>query len=146
MRSNGGTPSWLGCPPNKPVSEETFRRIVQQFREWIYPGEQQPFADPLMAMTWYREPDFAPNYRELYELEKELNGGESIRFELLSIWRLARDKNYAKWARDVGVGSETGIGTGTRSCQITFFGMEETTDYFTPAEPASSRQKNRQHG
>jgi len=125
---------WLGCPPNKRVSEETFRWVVQQFREWIYPGKQQPFADPLMVMTWYREPDFSPDYRELHELEKELNGGESIRFELLSIWRLARDKNYAKWARDVGIKnsrSGTGLGTGTRSCQISFFGMEETTDYFT---------------
>ncbi|MFC1713825.1 hypothetical protein ACFL6S_09160 [Candidatus Poribacteria bacterium] len=31
---------WLVCPPNKRVSEETFRWVVQQFREWIYPGKQ----------------------------------------------------------------------------------------------------------
>jgi len=71
-------------------------------------------------MTWYREPDFARNYRALYELEKELNGGKALRFELLSIWRLARDKGYARWAREVG----------TEACQITFFGMERTTDWF----------------
>jgi hypothetical protein len=88
---------WLGCPPNKRVSEETLRWVVQQFKEWVYPGEQEPFANPLNVMTWYREPDFAPNYRELYELEKELSGGKSTRFELLSIWRLARDESYAKW-------------------------------------------------
>ncbi|MBM3240079.1 hypothetical protein FJZ31_27655 [Candidatus Poribacteria bacterium] len=121
---------WLGCPPNRRVSEETFRWVVQQFREWVYQGEQEPFANPLNAMTWYREPDFASNYRELYELEKELNGGKATRFELLSIWRLARDESYAKWAYDVGV-SDKGAGEGTQSCQITFFGMEKTTDYFT---------------
>lgn len=112
---------WLGCPPNKRVSEETFRWVVQRFREWVYPGQQEPFAHPLSVMTWYREPDFAPNYRDLYELEKELNGGTPTRFELLSIWRLARDEGYAKWAREVG----------TQACQISFFGMEKTTDYFT---------------
>jgi hypothetical protein len=108
--------------------------VVQQFKEWVYPGEQEPFFNPVNAMTWYREPDFAPNYRELYELEKELSGCKATRFELLSIWRLARDESYAKWAYDVGV-TDKSIGTsvdeGTRSCQISFFGMEETTDYFT---------------
>ena len=125
---------WLGCPPNKRVSEEMFRWVVQQFKEWVYPGEQEPFANLLNVMTWYREPDFAPNYRELYKLEKELSGGKATRFELLSIWRLARDEGYAKWARDVGV-SDKRLGTnadeGTQSCQISFFGMEKTTDYFT---------------
>ena len=125
---------WLGCPPNKRVSEETFRWVVQQFKEWVYPGEQEPFADPLTVMTWYREPDFAPNYRELHELEKELSGGKATRFELLSIWRLARDKSYAKWAYDAG-DIDKHLGTsadeGTKSCQISFFGMEGTTDYFT---------------
>ena len=132
---------WLGCPPNRRVSEETLRWVIQQFKEWVYPGEQEPFANPLNAMTWYREPDFAPNYRELYELEKELNGGKSIRFELLSIWRLARDESYAKWARDVGISDKClgkSVGEGTQSCQITFFGMEKTTDYFT-RRPGSFR-------
>jgi hypothetical protein len=115
--------------------------VVQQFKEWVYPGEQEPFADPLTVMTWYREPDFAPNYRELYELEKELSGGKRVRFELLSIWRLARDEGYAKWAYDVGVtGKRPGATAdeGTESCQITFFGTEKTTDYFT-RRPGSFR-------
>jgi len=108
--------------------------VVQQFKEWVYPGEQEPFANPLNVMTWYREPDFASNYRELYELEKELSEGKTTRFELLSIWRLARDESYAKWVRDVGVPDKrlgTNADEGTQSCQISFFGMEKTTDYFT---------------
>jgi len=111
---------WLGYPPNKSLSEKIFRWVVQQFREWARPGEYEPFASPLTALTWYREPDFAPNYRELYDLEKEINGGTTPRFELLSIWRLARDESYVTWAYDIG----------TRICQISFFGMEKTTDYF----------------
>ncbi len=63
-----------------------------------------------------------PNYRELWELEKELSDqGAAKRFELLSIWRLAKDKGYAQWARDIG----------TEICQISLFGLKENTDYFT---------------
>jgi hypothetical protein len=112
---------WLGNPPNRRVSEETLRRVVQRFREWARPGESTRFVEKLGVATWYREPDFAPNYRRLWELEQELSDeGEARRFELLSIWRLARDDSYAAWAREIG----------TKACQITFFGLEENTDYF----------------
>ena len=113
---------WLGHPPNRRVPEESLRWVVRQFRDWDPLGRNKQFAKPLTVMTWYREPDFAPNYRELWELEKELSDkGAAKRFELLSIWRLARDKSYAQWARDIG----------TEVCQISFFGLEETNDYFT---------------
>ena len=113
---------WLGHSPNRRVPEDTFRWVVKQFRNWIRPGENKPFAKPLTVMTWYREPDYAPTYRELWDLEKELSDpGAAVRFELLSIWRLARDKSYAQWARDIG----------TEICQISFFGLEQSTDTFT---------------
>lgn len=113
---------WLGNPPNRRVSEETLRRVVDQFRGWVRPGEREPFAAPLVVQTWYREPDYAPNYRELWALEQALSDeGAAVRFEVLSIWRLARDEGYARWARDIG----------TEACQISFFGLEENTDYFT---------------
>jgi len=73
------------------------------------------------AMSWFREPDFHPNYRRLYDPEGELNGQPPKRFELLSIWRLARDDGYAKWAKDVG----------TEACEISFFGTQETNDWFS---------------
>lgn len=120
---------WLGNPPNRRVTEDTLRWVVKQFREWVRPGETEPFARPLVVQTWTREPDFAPNYRELWELEKELSDdGAAVRFDLLSIWRLARDEGYAGWARDVG----------TEVCQISFFGLEENTDHFT-RRPGSFR-------
>jgi hypothetical protein len=112
---------WVGTPPNRRVPEETLRWVAQQFREWRYPGEAQPFIERLIVHSWYREPDFAPNYRELWALEQELSDpGAAMRYELLSSWRLARDEGYARWARDIG----------TEACQITFFGLEETTDFF----------------
>jgi len=112
---------WLGNPPNRRVSRETFRDVVQQFRAWVRPGESQPFTTALGVFTWYREPDFAPDYRALWALEQELSDrGEARRFELLSIWRLAHDEDYARWAREIGA----------EACQISFFGLEENTDYF----------------
>ena len=113
---------WLGHSPNRRVPEDTLRWVVKQFRDWILSRQKQPFAKSLTVMTWYREPDYAPNYRKLWELEKELSDkGVAKRFELLSIWRLARDTDYAQWARDIG----------TEICQISFFGMEQNTDFFT---------------
>jgi len=112
---------WLGHTPNKRIPEETLREVVRAFREWKRPGTSKPFFERLSVATWYREPDFAPNYRRLWELERELcDEGAALRFELLSIWRLARDESYAPWAREIG----------TQTCQISFFGLEETTDWF----------------
>jgi len=75
----------------------------------------------MAVMRWYRELDYAPNYRELWQLEKKLSDpGAAIRHELLSIWRLAKDPGYAQWAREIG----------TEICQLSFFGLQENTDYF----------------
>jgi len=111
---------WLGNPENRRMSEATARDIVAAFRAWTRPGEREPYFRRVGFISWYREPDFSPDYRRLHELERELNGGKATRFELLSIWRLARDEGYAGWAREVG----------TEVCQVSFFGMEETTDWF----------------
>ncbi|NLG50055.1 MAG: radical SAM protein [Chloroflexi bacterium] len=117
---------WLGNPPNRRMSIETLQWVAQQFRAWAPSGqsapcgERAPFFQPLTVSTWFREPDFADDYRRFYELERELGDGEPARFELLSIWRLAHDEGYARWARDIG----------TEACQITFFGLERNTDYF----------------
>ena len=66
-----------------------------------------------------REPDYGDDYRALYALEAELSDGPPERFELLSIWRLARDPAYAAWAREIG----------TTACQISFFGVGATQDW-----------------
>lgn len=111
---------WAGVTPNARLAMNDLREVHERFRSYTRRGEREPFFRRVRVLSWYREPDFPPNYRDLYALERELNGGESVRHELLSIWRLARDESYAQWAREIG----------TEKCQITFFGGEATTDYF----------------
>ena len=111
---------WLYATPNGRVAEQEVRWVADQFRTWSHLDHAGPWFTGLTVQTWYREPDFAPEYSELYELERELSDGDPVRYELLSVWRLPRDDAYAPWARDVG----------TEICQLTFFGMEETTDWF----------------
>jgi len=77
-------------------------------------------VESLSVSSWFREPDYSDDYRCLYKLEDELSDGKPERHELLSVWRLARDRGYASWARSVG----------PDTCQISFFGMEATTDWF----------------
>lgn len=112
---------WLGHHPNRKAPIEDLKWVVDQFREWSRPGESKPFFEKLGVMTWFREPDYAHNHRELWQLEKDLSDeGAAKRFQLLSIWRLARDESYAAWAK----------AQGTNVCQITLFGMEQKTDWF----------------
>jgi hypothetical protein len=69
-----------------------------------------------------REPHFCPDYREIRERELELNGGVDYGadYQLLSVWRLARDPDYPRWAREIG----------TRKCQVSLCGLESTNDWF----------------
>jgi hypothetical protein len=83
-------------------------------------GTTDPPIEKLVVLTWFREPDYGDNYRELHELATELGDGKPDRYELLSVWRLARDKTYAEWAKTVG----------PDTCQISFAGMKEATDWF----------------
>lgn len=113
---------WLRNTPNRRMPVEALRQVAAEFRAWVRSGEARPFVDKLTVLSWYREPDYAENYRELWALEQALSDpGAARRFELLSIWRLARDESYAPWAREIG----------TAACQITLFGLEQTTDWFT---------------
>ena len=109
---------YLGPASNRTLSEEDIRWAVSRFRSFIASGNTP--IKKLSFLSWFREPDFGDDYRQLHNLELELNDGRSCRYELLSIWRLARDDAYAEWAKSVG----------PDTCQISFFGMRETTDWF----------------
>ncbi|MHC4706269.1 MAG: hypothetical protein ACYS8I_04165 [Planctomycetota bacterium] len=111
---------YLGFGGTAQLGEEELRWAAKLFRGYIKKGHTKPFIEKLTITSWFREPDFAKNYRRLYELEAEVSDGKPARFELLSVWRLARDKDYAKWAKEVG----------PDTCQISFFGLEETNDWF----------------
>ena len=109
---------YLGSGSNSTLSEEDVRWGVSQFRDFIA-GGNTPIKS-LSVTTWFREPDLGDDYRQLYDLEFELGDGKPNRYELLSVWRLARDDTYARWAKSVG----------PDTCQISFFGMRETNDWF----------------
>lgn len=106
---------WLGSHKNGRMSADEVREMTAEFR--AAEGRAREYA----VFSWWREPDYRDDYRELWELEKELSDeGLAERFELLSGWRLARDESYAPWAASIG----------TRVCQLTFAGLEENTDWF----------------
>ncbi len=109
---------WLRHDRNANTPVEDFIWLAKQFKE--YERDGKPFFEELVFNTWYREPDYPDNYRELWELENRLSTGKVLRFELASIWRLARDESYAPWLRELGV----------EIVQLTLFGTEENTDYF----------------
>jgi hypothetical protein len=111
---------YLGSPAKGTLSSDDFRWAVGQFREFVSSGENTTQIRRLAVASWCYEPDYAENYRDLYEIEKELGDTGPYRYELLSVWRLARDASYAGWAKEIG----------PDTCQISFFGMEETTDWF----------------
>jgi len=113
---------WLTCPPNRRMEEATIREVVGRFKQYVAPGEERPHFGRIHVMTWYREPDFHPDYRRLRELELELSDRPLTNdLEVLSIWRLAREPGYAAWGREH---------RGTRVCQVTFFGTGRTHDWF----------------
>jgi hypothetical protein len=110
---------FMGPLPNQQIDEQDVRRIAGLFRDYRG-GQDAPVFQKVWVSTSIREPDFSDDYRRLYELEAELSDGKPWRYELLSIWRLGRDQGYAPWARTVG----------PDTCQITFFGEQDTTDWF----------------
>jgi len=111
---------YLGIAPNREGRRAFLQELASAFWSWKPSGDAEPYFAQVDIGSFYREPDFADDYKELYDLERELSRREPRRFELLSIWRLARDEEYAPWAREHG----------PRTCQISFFGMAEVNDYF----------------
>ncbi len=109
---------WLGNKKNGSMSVDEFKNIAAQFINWR--DENGDSIAEIGFFSWWREPDYRDDYRELWALEQELSApGRAERFELLSTWRLARDPEYATWAATLP----------PKICQITFFGMEESTDW-----------------
>lgn len=103
---------WVGHSPNGNLNTDDLKFVAEQFR---------PFTDSLEIDDWYREPDFRDNYRELWSLCNELSDSHHEHFELISIWRLVRDKEYVKWLSSLGL----------KAAQLTLFGGREKTDFYT---------------
>jgi len=103
---------WLGHGPNGHMNEDDLRYAAEAFR---------PFAREFEVFSHYREPDFADNYKELWALETELSDKQAPHFELMSVWRAARDPDYVPWLKQLGL----------KACQLTLFGGEAMTDKYT---------------
>ena len=111
---------WLGCAGN---TQMDLNEVINSFDE-ARQAANAIDGSPAIAhfASWFREPHYHERYRDLRELELQLNNGADPfpSFELLSTWRLARDPSYAPWARSIGY----------RKCQITLFGAgPETNDW-----------------
>ena len=112
---------WLGRATAGTMDVSEARRLFEAFRRHVASGAERPDLQRIRLFgSWLREPDYGDDYRQLHKLELELNSGQdySREYELLSVWRLARDSTSARWASERGV----------RRCQITFFGTQTTTD------------------
>lgn len=80
-----------------------------------------PYTNRLTIYDWYREPDYHDNYKELWDLCHRLSDTCEEHFELISFWRIVRDKEYVKWLSSIGL----------KKAQLTLFGGEEKTDFYT---------------
>ena len=108
---------WVGHAPNARLTAADLQFVAESFR---------PFAEELTVYDWYREPDYSDDYRELWALCNRLSGRVRDHFELVSVWRLVRDREYVKWLSSIGL----------RAAQLTIFGGPEKTDYYTGRQNA----------
>jgi hypothetical protein len=111
---------YLGSGPNDGLPRDLLGEVADALWTWSRPGEAAPLFERVDVLSWYREPDFSDDYRQLHDLCVSLSRRPTRRYELLSMWRLARDPGYAAWAAAVG----------PRVCQMSLFGMAERTDHF----------------
>ena len=103
---------WVGHSPNGNMPIDNFKQIAQRFKK---------YAVEIEMFDWYREPDYRDNYRQLWDLRKQLSDNITPHFELISVWRIVRDREYVKWLVSLEV----------KKAQLTLFGGEATTDYYT---------------
>ena len=102
---------WLGELPNKPFPNNYDEVIVNLFKKYF---------KNISFYSWLREPDYCPSYKQRWIMDNILSSIKPERFELASFYRIVRDPTYVKWLKEVG----------TKKVQLTFFGLEKTTDSF----------------
>lgn len=110
---------WIGHSPNGNLKNDDLKFLAEKFR---------PFTNCLTVYDWYREPDYKDNYKELWNLCNSLSDTHENHFELISVWRIVRDKEYVKWLSSLGL----------KKAQLTLFGGQKKTDYYTGRKNAYS--------
>ncbi len=117
-----------GCPNKckhcylngKPTGKMNISIIEEQIQKFNCSGYNTN------VYSWYLEPDFSSNYKELYTWEQHNSVHKHTHFELASDYRLVRDPDYIKWLKELGL----------KKIQLTFFGLEELTNYYTDRKDA----------
>lgn len=103
---------WLSHMENRAMEKGSDEWITEKFK---------PYFETMEFYSWLREPDFCADYRIQWERDKALSSGcVPERFELASFWRLVRDPEYVLFLKETGV----------KCVQLSFFGMEQTTDRY----------------
>ena len=108
---------WVGHSSNGNLTKDDLIYVAEKFR---------PFTNALTVYDWYREPDYRDNYQELWDLCSRLSDVRENHFELISVWRIVRDREYVKWLSALGL----------KKAQLTLFGGQEKTDFYTGRENA----------
>ena len=103
---------WVGHSSNGNLTKDDLIYVAEKFR---------PFTNALTVYDWYREPDYRDNYQELWDLCSRLSDVRENHFELISVWRIVRDREYVKWLSALGL----------KKAQLTLFGGRKTTDLYT---------------
>lgn len=103
---------WVGHSPNGNLTANDLIFVAQSFR---------PYAERMEVFDWYREPDYKDNYKRMWQLRTELSDFVTPHFELVSVYRLVRDKQYVKWLKALDL----------KCAQLTLFGGEQKTDFYT---------------
>lgn len=103
---------WITPMPNGHMKDEEAEALVNYFK---------PYFGTIEYYSWAREPDYCDDYRERWEKDNQLSINiKPERFELASFWRIVRDPSYVSFLKEVGV----------KVVQLSFFGLEEKTDYY----------------
>lgn len=103
---------WISFSPNGNLKEEDLLFVADSFKK---------YTKHLNVYDWYREPDFHDDYQKRWQLAHQLSNDDYPHFQLASIYRLVKDEGYVKWLKQLQVDE----------VQITLFGNEEKTDYYT---------------
>lgn len=104
---------WLGHMPNRTMEDGSDIWLIDYFKYHF---------ETVVFYSWLREPDFCDSYRERWMRDNEISvGAKPERFELASFWRLAHDRDYVDFLKEINI----------KRVQLTLFGLEGLTDQYT---------------
>jgi len=108
---------WIGKNHNGDLKIDDLLYVRDEFKKVI---------TNLDLHSWYKEPDYHKYYKDLYKIEINNSITHKGHFELISFYRAVRDKEYIPWLSSIGL----------KKAQLTFFGMEKSTNYYVGRKTA----------